>query len=249
MKMIMMICLLLAAGAAEAASVREVTVGEGEMTPIYVSPRFSTLIKFDAHPEPGLIGDQDAFKVEYMRNMVAVKPLVSKGKTNLFIFTKEGQFNFQLIADRERHDNIVQIRRHYLPVPPPKGSLRITPIDDLLTRKIGKSARSGSLTMRVESISAPVSRSTLLVKFEIESKAKAKFDRNRISIRQGGKIATLENLFIERTNASGESKELLKGFLLIRYDSLKKKMPLELCIAHEKKDSAYEVVVPFQADL
>lgn len=90
-----------------AKSMRVVRLSDSDMETVFVEPGFSTLIKFDSHPQPGLIGDQDGFKVEYLKNMVAIKPLVSRGKTNLFLFTKEGQFNFQLLAGVGRHDNIV----------------------------------------------------------------------------------------------------------------------------------------------
>src|SRR5580698_188855 len=95
---LLLLCLLTLQCPAYARSARTVHLADGQMEAIYVESGYSTLLKFSSHPEPGLIGDQDGFKVEYLKNIVAIKPLVSKGKTNLFIFTKEGQFNFQLIA-------------------------------------------------------------------------------------------------------------------------------------------------------
>ena len=217
------------------------------MAQIFVSPRFSTLIKFDAHPEPGLIGDQDAFKVEYMRNMVAVKPLVSKGKTNLFLFTKEGQFNFQLIATPDHHDNIVHAQRRYAPLPPTPVERRIALVDELLTRKIGKAARGKDLTLRIETVAMPKSRSTLVIRFQIETTMEKSFRREQIILRQSRRPIQVENLYLERVKVTSGG-EIIKGLLLLRAEPLIKKLPLEFCLL-PSKSGASEITLTFNADL
>ena len=175
--------------AANAKSMRTVHLSDGEMESVFVEPGYSTLIRFDNHPEPGLIGDQDGFKVEYMKNMVAIKPLVSKGQTNLFLFTKDGQFNFQLVAGRGRHDNIV-----YVQAGPaqshgsaPKATILV---DELLTRKIRKVAGNSSTKLLLESISTPISHSTLVLHISVEqhlAKSQEKADEKWFSVHQGVK--------------------------------------------------------------
>lgn len=215
-----------------AQSMRTVRIAEGEMAPIYVQPGFSTLIKFDSHPEPGLIGDQDSFKVEYMRNLVAIKPLVSKGKTNLFIFTKEGQFNFQLISSRERHDNMVYVtpKRDAGYVPP--GVKVAVPLDELVTRRINKTAAVGGNKLTLESVAVPGSRSTLVLKFLIQEKDvkeqdNYRLDQELLAVFQGAKAIKIENVFLETKRLRDGSFDTA-GLILIRAADLKPGVPIKL---------------------
>jgi hypothetical protein len=211
-----------------AKSMRTVHLSEKDMETVLVEPGYSTLIKFDSHPEPGLIGDQDAFKVEYMKNMVAIKPLASKGQTNLFLFTKEGQFNFQLVAGRGRHDNIVYAQAG---AGNSVSGVQVKPailVDDLLTRKIGKAASQNGRKLVLESIATPISRSTLVLHILIEQPQGAeKVLPEMLSLSQGKKKVTIENVFLEsRQGKAGISS--IGGLLLIRADALKRAESLRL---------------------
>lgn len=229
-----------------AKSMRTVRLAESEMEAIYVRPGFSTLIKFDSHPEPGLIGDQDGFKVEYMRNLVAIKPLVSTGKTNLFIFTKEGQFNFQLIASRERHDNIVYVtpKRDSGFVPP--GVKVVVPVDELVTKRLNKSAAVGAYKLTLESVATPGSKSTFVLKFSIQKKMaegqdESKVDQESLAVLQGAKVIKIENVFLETKRSQGRSDTA--GLILIRAADLKAGQPIIL--RYSPKTSKQDLSVSF----
>ena len=221
---------LLLAPVAEAKSMRTVHLSEKDMETVLVEPGYSTLIKFDSHPEPGLIGDQDAFKVEYMKNMVAIKPLVSKGQTNLFLFTKEGQFNFQLVAGRGRHDNIVYAQAGVQggssgPLVPKPAVL----VDDLLTRRLERSVSKGNVKLTLQSIATPVSRTTIVLRILIEQKATdaVKIDPAMVKLVQAGKPVAIENVFLESAKAKSGSI-VTSGLLLIRAQAIRPRETLRL---------------------
>jgi hypothetical protein len=211
-----------------AKSMRIVRLYESDMETVFVEPGFSTLIKFDSHPQPGLIGDQDGFKVEYLKNMVAIKPLVSHGKTNLFLFTKEGQFNFQLIAGVGRHDNIVYAQRRTAPEFPSVKSAKPVLVDDLFTRKIGRSARQGSVNLKILTASTPKTRSTLVLKMEVSipQKEKISIGRESLFVFQGKKMIPLDNVFIESKTL--KNQKIFSVLLLLRMDQMNRKLPLRL---------------------
>lgn len=247
----LLILLLSLAPPVFAKSMRTVRLAEGEMEAIYVQPGFSTLIKFDSHPEPGLIGDQDGFKVEYMRNLVAIKPLVSKGKTNLFIFTKEGQFNFQLVASRERHDNMVYVtpKRDNGYVSP--GVKVAVPVDELVTRRLNKTVALGSCRLTLESVAIPGSRSTFVLKFLIQEKAVKeqddyRLDQESLAVFQGGKAIKIENVFLETKRLRGRSFNTA-GLILIRAADLKTGEPIRL--RYSLKTSKQDLSVSFTPEL
>lgn len=257
MTFVFLLLLAIQGQSAHAKPVRIVQMSEGDMAQVFVSPRFSTLIKFDAHPEPGLIGDQDAFKVEYMRNMVAIKPLVSKGKTNLFLFTKEGQFNFQLVAGSANHDNIVYVQRAVTPTSAKSLSIeRAVVVDDLLTKKIGKTDTGSGMVLRLESIATPMSRSTVVLRFSVEQKFSENkksevvaLNRERILVTQGKNPLPIENTYLE--NSKPQANTLLtKGLILLRADRIKKNAGIELRIlpVGKKDPSKSDLSILFSAD-
>jgi hypothetical protein len=237
---------LLLAPSAEAKSMRMVHLTDKDMETVLVEPGYSTLIKFDSHPEPGLIGDQDAFKVEYMKNMVAIKPLVAKGQTNLFLFTKEGQYNFQLVAGRGRHDNIVYAQAGQGISPGTTAPRPAVLVDDLLTRKLGKSAAKGGLKLTLQSIATPISRTTIVLRILIEQKASSavKIDPPMLKISQGAKAVAIENIFLESGN--GKAGVLTtSGLLLIRAQELRPREPVRLDLLTQGKPLSLQFSADF----
>ncbi|MBX3032933.1 MAG: TrbG/VirB9 family P-type conjugative transfer protein [Bdellovibrionaceae bacterium] len=229
-----------------AKSMRVVRLSESDMETVFVEPGFSTLIKFDSHPQPGLIGDQDGFKVEYLKNMVAIKPLVSRGKTNLFLFTKEGQFNFQLLAGSGRHDNIVYAQMKVAPELPAARIAKPILIDDLLTRKIGRTVQQGNVKLTLQTVSTPISRTTLVLKIEVSSSAKEnlEIERENLLVFQDRKAIAFGNLFAE--SRVDKEQKIFNVLLLLRMDQLNPKLPLRLEL---KTKAAKSLALPFSADL
>lgn len=227
-----------------AKSMRIVRLAENEMEKVFVEPGFSTLIKFDSHPQPGLIGDQDGFKVEYLKNMVAIKPLVSRGKTNLFLFTKEGQFNFQLLAGVGKHDNIVYAQLRTSPATTAKISKPVL-VDDLLTRKIGRSVLLGNVKLTLLAASTPISRSTLVLKFEVSTPATddVTVGRENLFVFQDKKNVPIDNLFVE--SRRDKDRKFSSVLLLFRMDQINLKAPLRLDL---KTKTGKTLSMSFSAD-
>jgi hypothetical protein len=242
---------------------RTVHLSEGGMETVYLEHGYSTILKFTSHPEKGLIGDQDGFKVEYLRDMVAIKPLVTRGKTNLFLFTKEGQFNFQLISGPGRHDNVVYVRGKANPVrlrAPPEGKISV-PVDELLVKTIKKSTATDGAKLTLESIATPSSRAAMVLRISIEEKipripygsrqssSKAEtgagLNKEQFSISQGKRLLTIENLAIETRHLTPEVR-VTAGFILIRCHRLQKGEALRLVYRPKAAEQARrEVVLSF----
>lgn len=229
-----------------AKSMRIVRLSDSDMETVFVEPGFSTLIKFDSHPQPGLIGDQDGFKVEYLKNMVAIKPLVSRGKTNLFLFTKEGQFNFQLLTGVGRHDNIVYAQVRTAPETTAARIAKPVLVNDLLTRKVGRTVTQGGVKLTLLTVSTPISRSTLILKIEVSASLKAELSvgRENIFVFQGSKAVPLDNLFTE--SRTEKEQKISSVLLLLRMDQVNPKLALRMEL---KTKAAKPLALPFSADL
>lgn len=243
MRILLLILMAFPPVEAWAKSMRVVRLSDSDMETVFVEPGFSTLIKFDSHPQPGLIGDQDGFKVEYLKNMVAIKPLVSRGKTNLFLFTKEGQFNFQLLSGVGRHDNIVYAQIRTSPLPTAK-IVKPVLVDDLLTRKIGRTVAVGNVKLTLLTVSTPISRSTLVLKFEVSStKDDIAVGRENLFVFQGKKAIPLDNLFVE--SGKDKTRKFSSVLLLLRMDQMAPQTPLRLEL---KTKTSKPLSMPFSAD-
>ena len=79
-------------------SIRTVAASRTEVVTIHTAIGFSTLLEFDVRPKGVIVGDQDAFKVEYTSMGIALKPLVKKAKTNLLVTTEYGDFRFLILS-------------------------------------------------------------------------------------------------------------------------------------------------------
>lgn len=244
MRILLLILMAFPPVEAWAKSMRVVRLSDSDMETVFVEPGFSTLIKFDSHPQPGLIGDQDGFKVEYLKNMVAIKPMVSRGKTNLFLFTKEGQFNFQLLSGVGRHDNIVYAQIRTMPEAATPKIAKPVLVDDLLTRKIGRAVAVGNVKLTLLTVSTPISRSTLVLKFEVSStKDEIAVGRESLSVFQGKKAVPLDNLFVE--SGKDKTRKFSSVLLLLRMDQMDPKTPLRLEL---KTKTGKPLSMPFSAD-
>ncbi len=215
-----------------AKSSRTVRLADGDMEPIYVEPGYSTLLKFTSHPEPGLIGDQDGFKVEYMKNIVAIKPLLPRGKTNLFVFTKEGQFNFQLVTGHGMHDNVVMVEPKVdkkTTVPSAPTTVEKIPIEALSTRKVGKVVVGQGFKLTLDSISEPKTRSSIVLRFSVEKTLSAKdssckdptarLEVGWFGILQNKTAIPIENMILERSVEHPCVKKAT-GYILVRREHI-----------------------------
>ena len=70
----------------------------------------ATIIQVPDRPNSVVIGDQDAFKVEYLDQAVTIKPLRSGGTTNLYIYTDWRRYNVKLVTGpQSRADYVVYL--------------------------------------------------------------------------------------------------------------------------------------------
>ena len=247
------LCLIFFSCLASATPTRTVYLNDSDLAQISVEVGFSTLLKFDSHPEPGLIGDQDGFKVEYLKNIVAIKPLISRGQTNLFVFTKDGQFGFRLLAGRGRHDNVVFVKpaKNRGPLGPTQTKTTVE-IDDLLSRKIGQNSKVGDFELSLESVATPQSRSTVILKGVVRQKVKGSKPENltldHFSITQGTRAIKIENAFFEQQISKDEIRT--RCLILIRASDLKRGERVKLAFkpSGSQKNASWPQIT-FNADL
>src|SRR5690606_8679065 len=78
---------------------------------VWTALGYSTVIELPSKPLQAVLGDQDAFKLEFVGQSVTLKPLLPGARSNLFIFTEWGRFPFLISTGAATHaDFLVRVR-------------------------------------------------------------------------------------------------------------------------------------------
>ena len=234
--------LLLPTAPVSAARVRTVWVEEAAVTRVRTTPGFSTIIEFHNRPRTAVLGDQDAFKVEYVGNSLSIKPLVLNARTNLFVFIDDERFSFSLESGaRSQADYILQVRKkrskpalsHIQPVP-------------LVFRNVGQTSNKGPLTLSVVSLAEPPSRSSLIVSFWIRLDKNSptpltSLSPSRIRLAQLDQPIQIESLYLEPA-ALEQAGWVARGTLVVRQSRYNPKKALTLIYWLSSKANSPQVV-------
>jgi len=201
---------------------RKIQLSESDVHEVRTALGYSTLLEFDSRPTGAILGDQDAFKVEYLGNSISIKPLFPSSKTNLFVFTDYEKFNFRLSTGSASHvDYSVRVKRKSKKEA--QGAFRIGPakipsVSELSEISVGRKVDQNGLTLTLLSIAVPVSRAAYVVRFSIASggaiNAPVPLKNDDITVVQSGKNIPIHNLYLERSELSPNSS--VTGVLVFR---------------------------------
>lgn len=198
-----------------AKGIKALSLGESDVAQVHVALGYSTLLQFDSRPTQAIVGDQDSFKVEYVGNSLAIKPLMAGISTNLFVVTDYEKFNFRVSAGRGfEPDYILRIKRKR--IDPPSDS------SGLATKHLNTSKSLGGFTLSLLSVATTRASSALIYSFRLSSKGQTvSFQPGDFEILQNGRTLPIENIYLERlVLGKGQS---LYGMALVRMENLNRK--------------------------
>lgn len=103
MKVVLAVVSLLFASVPLEAStrVRHVQVKGDQIVVVRTALGVATIIQVPDKPNSVIVGDQEAFRIEYLDQAVTIKPLHERAKSNLYIYTDWRRFNAQLVTGSE----------------------------------------------------------------------------------------------------------------------------------------------------
>lgn len=241
--------------ALQAKEPRTITVSESDVTPIRTALGYTTMLTFDSRPSSVILGDQDAFKVEYVANGLAIKPLLGHGKTNLFVFTDYERFSFRLLAGPAAEvDFSVRVK----PKRPDSysGQGQAAPsvqneASELVTRAVKRRAACAGFDLVLERLAWPKTQSTLLVTFRVSAQKKSAltkeqgFEPGDFAISQDERTLPIETLYLEGLRLS-KDQPLIRGTLVLRYSAITADKPMLLTFTPDfLKGSGRCLSVPF----
>jgi hypothetical protein len=216
-----------------ARSPRMVSLTDSEVAVIHTGIGYSTILQFDAKPTSAVLGDQDAFKVEYVGNAITIKPLLASSKTNLFVFTDYDRFNFKLEAIRGADvDYLVQVKRKKTKQEL-ENSFESAPnvaSPAMLTKRFNVSNKSQGVFLKMTESSYSSQDGVYVLNFTLAldpgSKSVIAFEPGDVELIQSKKPVLIDNLYLEGLNLVPGRP--LRGKLLLRESEFDTATRLEL---------------------
>lgn len=196
--------------------VRRVAVQGDQIVTVRTSIGIATIIQVPDRPNSVVVGDQDAFKVEYLDQAITIKPLSHGSKSNLYIYTDWKRFNVELVSGTEAVADYVV----YLDNPKAK-----TPASTPSSKQdLGISWTNFKNVLRNESLQLDVKRlgrtrdGILLVEFNVTSKVRQPFKPEWMWLSQNGVTKPIHNLFLSSLEVSPQ--RAISGVMQLREDDL-----------------------------
>jgi hypothetical protein len=109
-----MILSLLFSTFVHAAPVKDLKLKPQDVGTVNTAIGYSTVIQLSSKPLNVVLGDQSAFRVEFINDSITIKPLRSGAKSNLFIFTDNDRFNLTVKTGSSASvDYVIRLRRTF----------------------------------------------------------------------------------------------------------------------------------------
>lgn len=166
------------------ARVRTVEVKKDQIVTVRTALGVATIIQVPDRPNSLVVGDQSAFKVEYLDQAITIKPLHGSARSNLYIYTDYRRFNVQLVSGQESvADYVVYLEN-------PQERVKSSAIGWRSYRNHLKNEALAFETKRLASTADGV----LLIEFEVRSEVREKFRPDWLWLTQSGITRPIHSL-------------------------------------------------------
>lgn len=88
---------------------RDIKCDESKVMPIFVRVNFATVVNFPVKPDNVLLGSNNQFGVQYIKNDIALTAMSSTSNTNMYVYLFGRRCAFVLSTTKARFDSVVRI--------------------------------------------------------------------------------------------------------------------------------------------
>ena len=175
------------------ARVRTVEVKKDQIVTVRTALGVATIIQVPDRPNSLVVGDQSAFKVEYLDQAITIKPLLGSARSNLYIYTDYRRFNVQLVSGPESvADYVVYLEN---PQEKVKGSA-------IGWRSYRNHLKNEALVLETKRL-ASTADGVLLIEFEVRSEVREKFRPDWLWLTQSGITRPIHSLALSGQDLGG----------------------------------------------
>lgn len=206
--------------------VRHIQVKKDAIVKVKTSLGIATIIEVPDRPNSVVVGDQDAFKVEYLDQAITIKPVVPGAKSNLYVYTDWARYNVELVTGPELiSDYVVYLEHEKKEANSPKSR------PDVTWTKFTNTLKNKNLRIDVKQVGRTVS-GVLLVEFKISSTTKETIKPEWLWMTQEGRTIPIHNLFVSRLDVAKDYPA--HGTIQLLSQDLEKELPIRMELRRDK---------------
>ena len=208
--------------------VRRVEVHADQIVTVRTSLGIATIIQVPDRPNSVVVGDQDAFKVEYLDQAITIKPLSSGAKSNLYVYTDWKRFNVELISGLEASADYVV----YLENPKERPVSSTTPKKDpIVWTEFKNVLKNESVTIEVKRVGR-MRKEIYLAEFIIRSKKKENFKPDWLWVTQNNVTKPIHHLVLSSLEVTPSKP--ITGVIQIRPLDIDLALPIRIELRRKK---------------
>ena len=202
--------------------VRKVEVKADQIVAVRTALGVATIIQVPDRPNSLVVGDQSAFKVEYLDQAITIKPLHGSARSNLYIYTDYRRFNVQLVSVPESSaDYVVYLEN-------PKEKVKSSAIG---WRNYSNQLKNESLVFETKRL-ANTADGVLLIEFELRTDARERFRPDWLWLTQSGVTRPIHSLALSGQDLGGGRS--IKGVLQVLKSDASTAEPLRIELRRKK---------------
>lgn len=196
--------------------VRKVVYRTDNVLTVNTALGIATIIQLPDPVQSAIIGDQSAFKVEYLDKAITIKPLRPGVRTNLYLITEKQRYNIKLgTRFQSQADYIVYVKnadqKFQMPV----------------WKRFSRSQEKNGIKFTVERIGLSISGFIMIdAKLSIENSKYFSVKPIEFAISQEGVPKVIDSLFLSHLILT-KDKPILIGISISKSDLIEKK-PIEV---------------------
>jgi hypothetical protein len=197
------------------ARVRHIAIDKDQIAAIKTALGVATIIQVPDKPNSVVVGDMNAFKVEYLDTAITIKPLTVHARSNLYIYTDYRRFNVQLVTGGEASaDYVVYLDN---PAVKPKAVSKRLPSDGINWNRVTKFLSNDELSLKTTRIGMRLD-GMMFVEFELRCKKSEAIKPEWFWLTQEGDTKPIQGLILSSLKITPKSPvrgtiEILKSVL------------------------------------
>lgn len=201
--------------------VKKVNVAVDELSQVHTAVGIATIIQCPEAISSVIIGDQGAFKIEYLDRAITIKPLRGGAKTNLYISTINTRYSVRLTS-------VAQDSADFIVYLAPKSNIDKA---DVKWREFQRSVTKGNLTLELKRVGH--AQGFIVLDMELKSLVGQKIDPSLVYLSQGSESKVINSLFISSTEVSVKSP--MTVMISLSQNDLVKGVPATLEVKPSKR--------------
>ncbi|MDZ4660163.1 MAG: TrbG/VirB9 family P-type conjugative transfer protein [Pseudomonadota bacterium] len=204
--------------------VRRIAVQTDQIVTVRTALGIATIIQVPDRPNSVVVGDQEAFKVEYLDQAITIKPLHGGANSNLYVYTDYQRFNVALATGAQSiADYVVYLENLKEKVKEPKPTLVWMRFKNIL--------KNEAITLEVKRLGR-AKDGVLIVEFFLRGLKKESIKPEWIWLTQSGATKPIQNLFLSGLEVRpGES---VQGLMQISKSDIDEEAPIRIEMRRKK---------------